>query len=464
MKLLKPIAVAWFAIVLLPSCFVGQRYQRNPGMALEKHFREAKADSATIASTKWQAFFKDEMLNNYIAQAVDSNFDIRRALKNMELSSAYLRQAKSNYYPSLSVGPDVSFQSMSTNTFFGGLSQSRRNILQYGLSADVSWEADLWGKLRSTERAQQAEFLRSTAMMHLAKANTVSEVARNYFRLLALDEQAKIISKTIATRKKTLETTEALKTAGSLTEAAVQQAEAQWLNAQALLINVQRDIKLTENALSVLLGMAPQEMKRGQLDDQKFDLPLEVGIPAFLLNNRPDLRAAEYELINAFEWTNVARANFYPNLNITASTGFQSVDFEKLFNPQSLFINAVASLTQPLWNRRQIRSQYEARKALQEAAYLSYKKSFIDATREVSDALFQFEAQGQLAEIKLKEFEAYQKATSYASELVNYGMANYLEVLRAQENELNAQLSMVIAVQQRLEAIVMLYKALGGGW
>jgi outer membrane protein TolC len=183
-----------------------------------------------------------------------------------------------------------------------------------------------------------------------------------------------------------------------------------------------------------------------------------------LLSNRPDVMAAEYGLINAFELTNVARSNFYPSINLTVGGGIQSMDFSKLFSAGSLFANLVGSLVQPIINRRQIKTQYEVSKAQQEAALLSYKQTVLVASREVSDALYTYRANDEKIKLKQQEYEAYNQATIYSEELQAYGMANYLNVLTARASALNAQLDVVNTQYGKLNAIVQLYLALGGGW
>lgn len=216
--------------------------------------------------------------------------------------------------------------------------------------------------------------------------------------------------------------------------------------------------------MSILLGSAPQEISRGELENQVINTPLNSGVPAQLLRNRPDVMAAEYNLMNAFELTNVARANFYPSLTLSATGGFQNIEIDKLFSANSLFATLIGGLTQPIFNKRQIRTQYEVSQAQQEQAYLDFRLALITASKEVSDALYTYEASTEKIEVNQKEYDAYNLATSYSEELLDNGIANYLEVLTAQENALNSSLNLVNAKYNQLQAIVDLYEALGGGW
>src|SRR5690606_12433817 len=219
-----------------------------------------------------------------------------------------------------------------------------------------------------------------------------------------------------------------------------------------------------ENTLSILLGSSPQQITRSTLQEQNIDIPLETGVPSQLLSNRPDVIAAEYSLINAFELTNVARSNFYPSLTINASGGFQSLELDKLFDVNSLFASVIGGLTQPIFNGRKIKTQYEVSQAQQEQALLQFKYALLIASKEVSDAMYSIQAASEKITIKVQENEAYNLATDYSQELLDNGLATYLEVLTAQERALGSSLDLVAAKNSRLQAIVDLYEALGGGW
>jgi NodT family efflux transporter outer membrane factor (OMF) lipoprotein len=296
------------------------------------------------------------------------------------------------------------------------------------------------------------------------KTNLVSSIASIYFQLLSLDEQLEITQETVANREYSLETIKSLKEAGTVTEVGVMQTEAQIHTARALLVDIKMNIQLMENTLSILLGGDPQEIERGDLDQQTLYSDLGVGYPSQLLRNRPDVIAAEFGLVNAFELTNVARSNFYPSLSISASGGFQSLDLDQLLSVNSLFATTIGSLTQPIFNARRIRTQYEVAQSQQEIAYLDFKQALLNASKEVSDALFVFKASGEKIEVKTQEFEAYDTAIEYSEELLNSGFGNYLEVLTARENALRSELDLINAKYSQLNSVVDLYKALGGGW
>lgn len=454
------------SIFALQSCFVAKDYQRPNDIVNEQYFRtdNIQQDSLSIANLSWKDVFTDQTLSQYIDQALENNLDVRIALQNIEVANAYLKQGKAAYFPTLNANASYSYSTPSLNSMSGQAMTERDYFDQYDLSASLSWEADIWGKIRSSKRAASATYLQTIAAHQAIKSNLVAGLASTYYQLLAMDEQKRLVLETIANREQSLETIIALKDAGSVTEVAVKQTEAQLISAKSMLLDIENNIKLLENTFSILLGETPQNIERSSLSEQEINVDLNIGVPIQLLSNRPDVMAAEYALINSFELTNAARSSFYPSLRLTANGGLQSLNFDDFFNTNSLFASIVGSLTQPIFNGRQIRTQYEVSKAQQEAALLNYKQSILLASKDVSDALYIYNTNEQKAILKQQEYEAYQEATLYSEELLNYGMANYLEVLTARENALNAQLNVINSNFGKLNAIVQLYKAVGGGW
>ena len=460
------IILIFFVSFLVVSCHTRQNYQRANDVVDEKLFRTdaLPKDSLSMANLSWKEIFTDAVLQKHIAKALENNLDIRMALQNIASAEAYLKQSKAAYQPTISVGPDYSFNTSSLNTQFGQIVGERRYINQFDITANLGWELDLWGKLKGQEKAQYAAYLSSVAAHQNVKSNLVASIATAYYQLLTFDEQKKIFSNTIEIRKKNLETTKALKEAGIVSEVAVQQSEALVYNAEASLVTLDVQIQMLENTISLLMGEPSHEIERTSLSTQNFALNTDLGYPSALLANRPDVKQAEFNLINAFELTNAAKAQFYPSLRITGSTGVQSVDINKLFSGNSVFANVLVGLAQPILNKRQIRTNYEVSLANQERAYLNFRKTILNAGNEVSDALKMYNAQDQFIAFKKKELSAYDKSVEFSQELVNYGMANYLEVLNANVNKLNAEINIANAQYTKLQAGVELYRALGGGW
>ncbi|MDO5654765.1 MAG: efflux transporter outer membrane subunit [Flavobacteriaceae bacterium] len=452
--------------LFLQSCLSLKKYERPAELISETQYRtdNLSQDSISMADLGYREIFKDVLLQNHIAQALENNIDIRVALENINISDAYVKQAKAAYFPNLQVGPGVTYQTQSMNTQFGQIIGDRSHLMNYDISASASWQADIWGKLKSAEKAQYASYLQSVAAHQAVKSEIVAQIASSYYRLLALDEQKRTTEETILLREKSLETTQALKDAGVLTEVAVKQTEALLLNHRAYLIEIENSIHILENQISYLMGIPSQSIARSDMDQQEIPTEIKLGVPASLLRNRPDVMAAEYGLIQAFEDWNFAHANLYPSLNLSANTGLQSVDLDKLFSVNSWFATVAAGLTQPVLQQRRLKTQKEVAEFQQEKALLNFRKTLLLAGKEVSDALHLYNSQDEFIALKQLEYEQYFAATAFSQELMNYGMANYLEVLTAQQNALNAQLAAIQAKFAQLNALVNLYNALGGGW
>ena len=449
------------------SCTTRQKYERPKEVISENLFRTdlLPKDSISMATISWKDIFTDPILQKHIATALENNLDVRVALQNINAADSYLKQSKAAYLPTLSAGPNYTFQAQSLNSQTGQLFGNRRVYRnQFDISANAGLELDLWGKLKSQEKAQLANYLGTVSAHQAVKSDLVASVASAYYQLLTFDDQKRIINETIALRNKNLETTKALKEAGTLTEVAVQQSEALVFNAQSLLISIDVQIALLENTMSLLLAEPSHAIERSTIAAQKMPISLQLGYPANLLANRPDVKAAEYRLINAFELTNAAKANFYPSLRLTAGGGITSGQIDQLFNVNSLFANVVAGLTQPILNQRQIKTQYEVSLANKEIAYINFRRSVLTAGKEVSDALTVYNSQDGFISLKRKEMEAYKNSVEYSQELVNYGLANYLEVINASVNQLNAELNISNAEFSKLDAGIQLYKSIGGGW
>ncbi|SDE97599.1 efflux transporter, outer membrane factor (OMF) lipoprotein, NodT family [Pricia antarctica] len=448
--------------LLLVSCFAAKTYER-PEVVTEANFRtdNLPQDSLTMATVPWTAMFTDPTLQDYIEEGLAENIDIRIALQRILAAEAYVKQGKAGFLPTLQGSTQYSHQELSGNSQFGG---QFNTLDQYQVSAGLSWEADIWGKIRSNKRAFQATYLQSVAAHQAVKTDLIANIATLYYQLLSLDEQVRITEETVRTRKNSLETTQALKEAGTLTAVAVKQTEAQYYTAQGILIDLNNQSRLVENTLSILLGKEPGDIQRTTLDTQEITTELNVGVPIQLVRNRPDVMAAEYDLVNAFELTNVARSDFYPSLTLDATGGLQSLDFSDLFDSTSLFASIMSGLTQPIFNGRKIRTQYEVSQAQQEEARLSFRRAILTASKEVSDALFGYQAATAKIDVKNKEYDAYSTATEYSEQLLNNGLANYLEVLNARENALRSSLDLIDARFSQLQSIVNLYEAVGGGW
>ena len=450
--------------ITLQSCFVAKDYKRSEIEETQNLYRtdQLPADSLSMADVSWKTIFTDTLLSKYIEEGLQNNIDIRIAIQQIAAAEAYFKQGKAGYLPSIKVSTSVTHQELSGNGQFGQVFDG--SLEQFDLSASLSWEADIWGKIRSTERASQANYLQSMAAHQAVKTYLISSISTTYYQLLALDQQLIITEQTIGTREKSVETIKALKEAGMVTQVAVDQNIAQLNNAKVLKVDIATAIFKTENVLSILLGKTPQHIERGMLETQTIDTDMKWGVPATLLSNRPDVMAAEYQLVQNFEMTNVARSNFYPSLTLTANGGFQSIELDKLLNVNSLFATLVSGLTQPVFNQRKIKTQYEVAKAQQEQALLNFKQILLVAGNEVSNALYAYKAETEKYTYRLNEVEALRAAETNSEELLNNGFANYLDLLIVRQSVLNSELNVIESKLQQLLTVVNLYEALGGGW
>lgn len=470
MKFVKTyrILVLVSAGIVAQSCLVAKD-PKKPDVKAENLYRTevVSQDTTSMADISWEKMFTDPILQQHIKKGLQNNFDIRIAIQNIIAAEANLKQGKTGYFPTLSLGADWTHQEMSKNSQFGRVisgTGGSTNTDQYQITGSFAWEADIWGKIRSNKRAFSAAYLQTIAANQAVKTQVITNIAGLYYQLLSLDAQLKLAQETLINRDKSVETIIALKDAGNVNEVGVKQTEAQKYATELIIEDLKNRVVLLENTLSIQLGEASRKIERSTFESQNLNPEIKLGVSTQLLRNRPDVVAAEYGLVNAFELTNVARSNFYPQFRITATGGLQSIELKDWLSTNSLFATVVTGLTQPLFNGRQIRTRYEVSKTQHEQAYVRFEQTLITASKEVSDALAQYNNETKKLSIREKQVDALSKAADYSDELLEYGLVNYLEVLTAKDNALNSELSLLDNKYQQYLAIINLYKALGGGW
>jgi NodT family efflux transporter outer membrane factor (OMF) lipoprotein len=468
-KITYRIAAIAVAGVLLQSCFAAKEYKKPENIKAENLYRTevVSQDTVSMADVSWDKIFTDPVLQEYIKKGLQNNFDIRVAMQNIIAAEANLKMGKVGYFPTLNLGADWTHIQQSKNSQLGRIvSQTGGSTTtdQYQITGTFAWEADIWGKIRSNKRAYKASYLQTIAANQAVKTQVITNIASMYYQLLSYDAQLKVAEKTLINRNESVETILSLKDAGNVNEVGVKQTEAQKYATEIIIEDTKNNIVLTENALSILLGEPAKKLDRGTFEAQNLNPQIQVGVSTQLLRNRPDVVAAEFAFVNAFELTNVARANFYPQFRITATGGLQSIELSDWINTDSFFANIVTGLTQPLFNGRQIRTRYEVAKAQNEQALVKFEQALITASREVSDALANYNNETKKLTIREKQADALTKAADYSDELLEYGLVNYLEVLTAKDNALNTQLSLIDNKYRQYVAVINLYKALGGGW
>lgn len=450
---MKRIIIITLATCVLSGCGIYKPYSR-PEVVSDGVYRDAVSkDSLSLASLAWQELFTDESLRNIIQQGLKQNTDLRIAHTRVEAAEAILMNARLSYLPSVSLSPE------------GGLSSldGAKAGKSYNLAASASWEIDIFGKLTNAKRGARAALEQSRAYEQAVQTQLVATIANSYYTLLMLDRQLSINERTLENWEKTVKTLEALKRAGKSNDAAVLQAKANRMTLEASVLTIRKSIHDTENSLSVLLAIPPQSIERGKLEEQTFPEDLSVGVPVQLLAGRPDVRQAEYNLAEAFYATAAARSAFYPSITLSGSAGWTNNGGGVILNPGSWLMNAVASLTQPLFNQGANIANLRVAKAKQEEAALSFQQSILNAGKEVNDALIQWQtAQGRI-DIGMQQIETLQEAVRKTGLLMRYSSTNYLEVLTAQQSLLAAELTQAQDTFDKIQGVINLYHALGGG-
>src|SRR5258706_12474424 len=460
MKKRRIIYILFGLTILVSSCSVTKPYQA-PVIGRKDLYRDqSHPDTTNMSSLHWTEIFRDTLLQNLIREGIGNNMDLKIAWSRIQQAQSYFKQSRLAFMPALSA--DVSTlhgkQSNNKNT------TSLTSVHLYQLNINASWEADLWGKLKSSKRAALASLLQSEAYSRTIQTGLVAGIANYYYTLEGLDQELKITEESVKNWISTVDIMKSLKEADVVTEAAVVQSEANRYAAEVTIPDLKLLIGQTENVLSILLGREPGLIKRGRLSEQKAGNLLQTGVPAQLLSNRPDVQEAELNFRYNFELTNVARTYFYPALTISSSGGFSSSSLSNLFNPISLIGSIAAGLTQPIINQGLNRARLKIAQEGQQQALLTFQNVILTALQEVSNDMASYQSTIEKTNLRDSQILNLQKAVEYTQLLVRYSSANYTEVLTAQQSLLSAQLNQVNDRLQQLQAMLNLYHDLGGGW
>ncbi len=455
---MKKIIIYFIGIVLLSSCSVYKTFE-TPEVSTENLYRDTTSvdavmpeDSVNLGNLPWRELFTDPQLQALIEQGLEANVDLQTALLRIEQAEASLSSAR------LAYTPDLSFSSTGTLSAYDG---STTKSYDSGLSS--SWQIPLFGGLRNSKKGAEATLEQSQAYKQAVQTQLIASIADSYYYLLMLDKQQDITAKTILSWEDRIESMRALKEVGMTDEASITQSEASYYELKTSYSDLQQSIRETENALSITLGQAPQSIKRGEWQTIKLPEQISVGVPLQMLANRPDIKQYEMALATAFYNTNVARSAFYPNITISASTGWTNSNGGIIANPGELLSSAIGSLTAPIFNNGVNKANLKIAESEQEEALLNFKQSLLNAGSEVSNALFQYSTAIQKQEDRNKQLEALERSVLYTRELFQLASSTYLEVLTAQEDLLDAQLSETNDWYVQVQAVINLYQALGGG-
>ena len=457
-------------ITTIISCKVSKDSE-TPKDAFPENFRNASVskDTTSIADVEWKNFFTEKDIIELIDSAVARNNDLQIATKNIEIAQYRFTQSKWGNVPQVNLNVSASTSNPSDNSFTGknlGQALGQNHIDDYSAGATLSWEADIWGKIRNQKKGAFAGYLQSEEVKKALQTTIVANVSKGYYNLLMLDAQLEIAKQNYKLNDSTTNIIKLKYDAGQVTTLAIQQSEAQKLVSAQLIPQLEQNIAIQENALSVLTGSFPNSKTRTtRLSVLEVKNNNAVGIPSSLVSRRPDVKSAELALKVANANVGITKADLYPSLKITAQGGVNSFETSNWFNiPASLFGTVAGGLTQPLLNNKKVRTQYNIAVAEREKAVLSFRQSVLVAVSEVSDALVKVEKLQQQESFLKERVKTLQQAIKNANLLFKNGMAEYLEVLSAQSNLLQSELELADIKRQQLSANTELYRALGGGW
>ena len=453
------------AVFLIESCAVLTPYKRPDQLPVDGLFRYFTESDTTrsFATVSVHDFYNDPLLQQLITEALDSNLNVRIAINRLAQMSELWLQRKAALYPTLNLGLSGTVSDVSK---YGNGSKPDNPTTDLRLIASAGWEIDIWGRLSSLKKSQEALYLQQEATVRATQTQIVASVASAYYQLIMLDHQREVTERNIASYTNYLQTVKDLKQSARVNEVAVLQANAQLASAKAYLPQIQASIALMENNLCLLLGTTPKAIARSGYIDLTLFHPeiLSTGVPAQLLGNRPDVQAAEYALCSAHEQFNAARAAMYPQLTLTGSVGPDAKGLENWFNmPGSLLWNVIGGLTQPILNGRTLKTQKTIAQLQEDAAYLFFKQTLLNAGNEVSNALASIQFTTQQAAYQKEQVESLEKAYEYSQELLINDYATYLDVLLAQNNVLSSQLALYSTYNTIIQQKITLYRALGGG-
>ena len=447
---------------MMSSCHIYKSYDRPETIDASGIYRDPAsatdtlaADTTNMGNLPWKDIFRDAKLQALIEEGLANNVDMQAAALRVQEAKVMLTSAKLSYLPSINLVPQGTATSMDGGTY----------VKAYQLPVAASWELDFFGKILNTKRGQKVAYEQSKYSEQAVRSQIICGIANMYYSLLMLDRQVEITTETAAIYKENVRVMEAMKIAGMTTEAAVAQMRAASHQVEASLMELKRQVRETENSLSVLLAKAPQTIDRNTLDEQVMPEELAAGVPMQLLENRPDVKIAEMTLASAYYTTNSARAAFYPSISISGTYGWTNQAGNTIINPGKMIASAIGSLTQPLFYRGANIARLKIAKAQQAEAMLSFEQAILNAGADVSDALSLYQSAEDKRIQRVKQINSLEKSVEYTQELLTLGTSNtnYLEVLTAQQSLLNAQLSGISDEFQRLQAVVNLYHALGGG-
>lgn len=432
-------------------------------------------DTTNIAGTPWRTYFKDPNLINLIEIALKNNQELQITLQEIVIAKNDIRVRKGALLPKVGIGAGAGIEKVGryTSQGAGDASTEIRPGLEMPeplgdlkIAAYANWEVDIWKKLRNSKKAAVSRYLSTVEGKNFVITNLIAEVADSYYELLALDNQLDIVTQNIALQSTALEIVKIQKEAARSTELAVQKFQAEVMASKSMEFEILQNIKETENKINFLLGQYPQEILRDKTNfTSRLPSVIHTGIPSQLLANRPDIKQAEMELEGAKLDVKVARAEFYPSLDIRAMVGVNAFKASYLFTfPESILYSLAGDFAAPLINRNAIKAEYSAANARQIQALYNYERAILKAYLEVSSQLSKIDNLEKKYELKAQQVNALNRSIAVAGDLFKSARVDYFEVLMTQRDALESKLELIETKKEQLNAVVHIYKDLGGGW
>ncbi|WP_436486570.1 TolC family protein [Chitinophaga sp. ARDCPP14] len=432
-------------------------------------------DTTNTAAIEWRNFFTDKNLADLVDTALKNNQELMVTLQEVEIARNDIRFRQGALLPTVTARAGVGVEKVGRYTSQGAGDASTEitpgkempdPLTDLSIGAYANWEVDIWKKLHNAKKAAVTRYLSTVEGKNFVLTNLVAEVANSYYELLALDNQLLIVKQNIELQKNALEIVKVQKEATRVTELAVQKFQAEVLKSQSLEFDILQNIKETENKINFLLGRYPQEITRDKGNFLSAVPPaVSSGIPSQLLANRPDIKKAELELAAAKLDVKIARAEFYPSLGISAGAGFQAFKPSYLFKmPESLLYSLAGDLAGPLINRNAIKAEFSNANARQLQAIYNYERTILNAYFEVSNQLSSISNLEKSYDLKSKQVDALTRSIDISNDLFKSARADYLEVLMTQRDALESKLDLIETKKQQLNAVINVYRDLGGGW
>lgn len=461
-------------LLALASCRVPALMQSTGNKSVPGAYDNGR-DTTNMATIPWRNFFTDQNLLNLIDTALKNNQELGITLQEIEIARNDIRFRQGKLLPTVGARLGAGVEKVGRYTSQGAGDATTEikpgkempdPLMDFAAAAYANWEVDIWKKLRNAKKAAISRYLSTVEGKNFVLTNLVAEVANSYYELLALDNQLEIVTQNIGLQKNALDIVKIQKEAARITELAVQKFGAEVLKSQSLEFDIRQRIKETENRINFLLARYPQDIPR---DKSSFlslmPAAVSAGIPSQLLANRPDIKRAELDLDAAKLDVKVARAEFYPSLEITAALGLQAFKPSYLVKfPESMLYSLAGDLAGPLINRNAIKAEFYNANARQLQAVYSYERSILNACLEVSTQLSKIDNLAKSYDLKSKQVDALTRSIDISNDLFKSARADYLEVLMTQRDALESKLELVETKKEQLNAVVNIYRDLGGGW